>query len=117
MSPTLADLAHEAFTALDKALAAQADVVVQPAVPILYFGAEPAYRRSPLKIITVGLNPSLAEFPLEDPFLRFPAAEGQGPGERYLESLNDYYCVQPYDRWFNTYRGLLHGLNAGFHPG
>ena len=115
MPPTLTDLAHEAFSALDKALVVWPEVVVRPAVPILYFGDEPAYRQSSLKIITVGLNPSLAEFPHHDPFLRFPKAEGQGPGALYLESLNDYYREVPYDRWFNTFRGLLHGLHASFH--
>ena len=115
MSPTLTDLSHEAFSALDKALVARPELVVQPAVPILYFGNEPAYRRSPLKIVTVGLNPSLAEFPADNPFQRFPRAEGPGPGPVYLEALNEYYRVTPYRRWFNTFSGLLHGLDASFY--
>ena len=36
--------------------------VVNPSIPILYFGDEVAYRKSKLKVITVGKNPSLNEF-------------------------------------------------------
>lgn len=45
-------------------------VVVRPSMPILYFGDRPRFDASPHKIITVGLNPSKAEFPPADPFLR-----------------------------------------------
>lgn len=47
------------------------DVVVKPSIPILFFGNADAYFASPIKIITVGLNPSRVEFPNEDRFLRF----------------------------------------------
>lgn len=114
MSPTLTDLSHQAFSAYAKALVVTPEFVVQPAVPVLYFGDEPAYRRSPLKIITVGLNPSLAEFPADNPLMRFPKAAEQGPGPTYLEALNEYFRVSAYTRWFNTFGGLLHGLDAGF---
>jgi hypothetical protein len=38
-------------------------VVVKPSLPILFFGNSDEYFASPIKIITVGLNPSRVEFP------------------------------------------------------
>ena len=43
---------------------------VVPAVPILFFGDLQAYSASETRVLTVGLNPSLQEFPKESPFLR-----------------------------------------------
>ena len=62
---------------------------VTPAAPILFFGDLNAYRTSPVRVLTVGLNPSLHEFPVDEPFRRFPLACGhraQDPG-RYLDSI------------------------------
>lgn len=36
--------------------------VVNPAIPIIYFGDEPAYRKSKIKVVTVYLNTSDNEF-------------------------------------------------------
>ncbi len=47
--------------------------LVDPSCPILYFGDTCRYFASPLRVATVGLNPSLAEFPSNDPYQRFPA--------------------------------------------
>ena len=46
-------------------------VVVQPSIPILFFGDSAAYFASSVKVITVGLNPSKKEFDGPDPFHRF----------------------------------------------
>jgi hypothetical protein len=59
---SLAQLSDRAFLALDEADELVPEVVVRPAIPILFFGDIQQYRRSPLRIVTVGLNPSLAEF-------------------------------------------------------
>jgi hypothetical protein len=48
------------------------DFVVDPAIPILFFGNSNRYFKSPLRVITVGKNPSNEEFPKDDPFSRFP---------------------------------------------
>lgn len=40
------------------------ELVVKPSLPILYFGNLDAYRKSELKVITVGKNPSDNEFRL-----------------------------------------------------
>lgn len=50
---------------------------VRPSMPILYFGDRNAYAASPFRILTVGLNPSLAEFPTDTPWRRFPHGEPQ----------------------------------------
>ena len=49
---------------------------VTPAAPILFFGDLNAYRTSPVRVLTVGLNPSLHEFPVDEPFRRIPLACG-----------------------------------------
>jgi len=65
--------------------------------------------------MTTGLNPSQAEFPPDDPCLRFPKAHGAtsaSPG--YVAGLNDYFRTDAYWRWFNTYTSLLEGLGASY---
>ena len=52
---------------------------VSPAIPILFFGDLDAYAGSQQRVLTVGLNPSLIEFPADDPYHRFPLAEGRSP--------------------------------------
>lgn len=90
-------------------------VVTQSSRPIAWFGDTTAYAASPLRILTVGLNPSQVEFPASQPDRRFPAARGvQRACDAYIASLNDYFRIDPYRRWFNTYRTLLEGLQASF---
>lgn len=97
--------------------------VVRPSVPILYFGDLPAFLASSVRIVTVGLNPSLAEFPSENPYLRLPLAKGlkgplsHGRMANYLECLNRYYDVQPYTRWFGSYEPILNGMEASYYRG
>ncbi len=96
-------------------------------MPILYFGDLDAYCSSALKIVTVGLNPSQAEFPVEptrrerhltdDPWQRFPLARGcTAPDQRYPAALNGYFNTKPL-YWFETFRTMLEGVGASFHPG
>jgi hypothetical protein len=100
------------------------DKVVTPSMPILFFGDLLGYLRSPLKVITVGLNPSLAEFPDADPWARFPGAANLSPPlsvderKRYLYSLCDYFRVEPYREWFErSFEPLLNGLDASYFAG
>jgi len=121
---TLAELSRRAFRAFDEARSLVSDVVVTPAVPILYFGDVERFSRSPFRVVTVGLNPSLAEFPSVDPFARFRSAEGlQGletaeDERRYLAALSGYFGDRPnhdpYESWFRTFEGLLDGMDASF---
>ncbi len=97
--------------------------VVQPSIPILFFGDLAAYLSSPVRVITVGLNPSLAEFPANDPWRRFPAAAGLAPPltsdarETYLQALSDYFKTAPYRSWFNrSFEPVLNGLGASYYP-
>jgi hypothetical protein len=99
--------------------------VVRPSIPILFFGDSEQYYRSPLKVITVGLNPSRNEFPECDCFFRFPRARHVYPGilhgERYadyLAALNDYFRCYPYRQWFDSsFESLLNGLETSYYDG
>ena len=78
---------------------------VAPAVPILFFDDLHAYRASPLRVLTVGLNPSLHEFQADDPFRRFPLARDglDRMPRRYLDAM----CA------YDPYRGVVQRLRAG----
>lgn len=108
------ELANRAWKLYDHAVANANGVVVRPSMPILYFGDREAYRRSPLKIVTVGLNPSPNEFPIGDPWLRFPGGADVG---RYLGSLNAYFRTKAYDEWFASFEPILSGMGASYYAG
>ena len=92
---------------------------VTSAVPILFFGDLDAYWNSPLRAVTVGLNPSLKEFPADDPFRRFPLDSSNGDREpgRYLDSMSAYFRTDPYRSWFGTFEPLLNGAGASYYAG
>jgi hypothetical protein len=120
---SLAQISDQAFLALDEAGELVPEVVVRPAIPILFFGDIEQYRRSPLRIVTVGLNPSLAEFPTTGPLERFPAAtqlkglETAVDHDNYVRALSSYFREAPYGSWFGTFEGLLNGMDASFYDG
>ena len=92
---------------------------VTPAAPILFFGDLDAYRTSPLRMLTVGLNPSLHEFPAAEPFRRFPLAGdslGREPG-RYLDAMSAYFRTDPYRSWFGAFEPLLNGAGSSYYSG
>ena len=55
--PALKGLARRAFGVWEQARSQDAAAACA-AIPILFFGDFDAYMRSPLRVITVGLNPS-----------------------------------------------------------
>ena len=119
---TAARLAHEAWRIYRSAEESGSGFVVRPSIPILFFGDSRRYLRSPLKIITVGLNPSLKEFPTHDRFSRFPAARGVyseivrgGRSDEYIAALNGYFCTEPYTKWFASYEAILEGAGASYY--
>ncbi len=114
---SLVQAVMQARRAFDRA--ARWTCCVKPAVPILFFGDLDAYRASPLRVLTVGLNPSLHEFPADDPFRRFPLAEGSLGGEpsRYLDAMSAYFRTDPYVKWFSAFEPLLKGMRASYYPG
>ena len=104
-------LADRAFQHLDEARQRNRSVVPEDCAPVLYFGDLAAYGTSPLRIVTVGLNPSDREFPVASSWSRFPGAEYR---ESYLGSLNAYFSRDPLRGWFSSWREVLHGLDACF---
>lgn len=67
-------------------------------MPILWFGDKNAYKKSGLKIVTVGLNPSDREFRGNDnqqpsTKLRFPSFKGTM--ESLETALNEYFEKNP----------------------
>ena len=65
--------------------------------PILWFGNLQAYKASPLRILTVGINPSEDEYP-NNTFRRFPAWNELSV-ENYFNGLNEYFNEEAYN-WF-----------------
>ena len=92
---------------------------VSPAAPVLFFGDLAAYQASRLRVLTVGLNPSLHEFPPDSPFRRFPLAEGVTPLGRdiYLRALSAYFSISPYRSWFRSFEPLLNGAESSYYSG
>ena len=106
-----------AWRSFERAAALEARVT--PAVPILFFGDVESYLVSPLRVLTVGLNPSLSEFPRDDPFRRFPLAAGTGREDtgRYLDALSAYFRTDPYREWFGNFEPLLNGMGVSYYQG
>ena len=108
-------LGAEAFRLMEIALRRVPEVVVRPSAPILYFGDLSGFQQSSRRIVTVGLNPSLAEFPATDPWSRFPAASSEAD-EAYFSGLDRYFAEAPYRSWFTAFEPLLQGLGASYYP-
>ncbi|MCY3828466.1 MAG: hypothetical protein OXF89_04975 [Rhodospirillaceae bacterium] len=111
----LAPAVARAWSAFDTAASLSSRVV--PGAPILFFGDIEAYLASPLRVLTVGLNPSLHEFPPGEPFRRFPllaSDRDRAPG-RYLDAMSAYFRTDPYRSWFNTFEPLLNGAGASYY--
>ncbi|MCX2718921.1 hypothetical protein [Lentiprolixibacter aurantiacus] len=93
------------------------EYVVNPSLPIVFFGDISSYHNQNFKVITVGKNPSNREFQLYSErysYIRFPKFNDDPIS---LEtSLNDYFKVQPYRRWFDSFEPFLNGLNGSYYP-
>ena len=115
-TPQLEDLVAQAWHSFERA--APMRCRVNPAVPILFFGDIDAYRRSQTRILTVGLNPSLEEFPSHRPFRRFPLASTvtASDPDRYIRALSAYFRTDPYHTWFRNFEPLLNGAKASYYP-
>ena len=113
----LAQALAQSWRAFDRATGLPSRVT--RAAPILFFGNLVAYRASPRRVLTVGLNPSLHEFPEGKPFRRFPLIEGDGGREprRYLAAMSGYFRTYPYRAWFSTFEPLLNGAGASYYAG
>jgi hypothetical protein len=121
--PRLEALAAQAWDIHRHAEADGLEHLVRPSVPILFFGDSRSYVASRVRVLTVGLNPSREEFPRADPFSRFGCA-GRVDGSQdpdlttYLRSLNEYFRLNPYRKWFDpSFEPLLSGLGASYYAG
>ena len=92
---------------------ADAPCVLKPAIPILYFGDSAAFSRSPLRVVTVGLNPSGQEFLDGAGLRRFGAARGIYPAiltgtrrDAYRAALDGYFLADFYASWFAAFEPL-----------
>jgi hypothetical protein len=72
--PSRDDILRGSWAVFDRAVRNAPGAVIRPSVPNVWFGDLPAYEASPLRVVTVGLNPSNEEFPSTNPFCRFPGA-------------------------------------------
>lgn len=110
----------------DRLCRSESTAAIRRSIPILLFGDIDAYERSPLKVVTVGLNPSLREFPAASPWTRFPEGEvlhrlsrlGTDDRWRYVDALSAYFRNErsPYKRWFTSFDHVLRGAGASFYP-
>ena len=93
--------------------------VVEPSLPILFFGDIDAYANSKIKIITVGKNPSDNEFRIKktDPysFCRFPTWNGSP--HTLVDCLKPYFNRAPLKAWFSCYEPILNGADASYYAG
>lgn len=88
-----------------------------PAAPILFFGDLDAYLKSPIRVLTVALNPSSSEFPEINPYERFPGLEDPNLARKshnYLDALSCYFKIKPYTRWFSRLEPILRGFDASY---
>lgn len=89
------------------------ELVVSNSIPILFFGDLEAYLNSPMKIVTVALNPSDKEFSET----RFVTSEDVLTNTKsYASTLSSYFSFNPYTRWFNNFEKLLHHLKSSYYP-
>jgi hypothetical protein len=93
--------------------------LVLPSIPILFFGDSLQLAKSPLRVITVGLNPSREEFPRGAPFSRFPGSPEHDIDDldAYLAGLDGYFRADPYGWFDRSFEPLLRGLGASYYDG
>ncbi len=100
--------------------------VVPDSVPILWFGDVEAYDKSNPRIVTVGLNPSHVEFEdgsIRGTAARFPTASPlviktkltSSDIDVYKAAMNEYFCTNPYTKWFDRNEKLLNLLDASYY--
>ena len=94
------------------------NVIPQNIIPIHWFGNRKAYKKSTVRVVTVGLNPSDKEFRENDnmPFstkLRFPLYK-KGKPETLELALNDYFKANPYS-WFKHFECVLNGMGVSYY--
>jgi hypothetical protein len=99
--------------------------IVNPSIPILWFGDLEEYQGSAKRIVTLAINPSNDEFRLDKNdsygFVRFKQGrkiyfkDSLDDNDRlvFFNTLNKYYKDEPY-RWFKRLEAPLNCLNATY---
>ena len=90
--------------------------VVSNSIPIVWFGNLNSYEKSNTRILTIGLNPSKEEFPLNN-LPRFNIIDEnllKISNSTLINTLNDYFKINPYKRWFLKYNKLLNSIDASY---
>ena len=86
-------------------------------MPILWFGDYEKYKKSHVKIVTVGYNPSDNEFSQQ----RFGNLANKTINkislEDYINALNSYFYNAPYKRWFGHFSWYLQQFGSSFDNG
>lgn len=115
-------------SALDSSLVVT-DANGKRAIPILWFGDLNEYKESPVRILTVGINPSDREFKDNKGNINF---DFRFYGSTEIDLNNPNYCdytdilnryfkdgsqSHPYMRWFNKNEAALNGLGASYFGG
>lgn len=118
MNETLYEIMREYYDDFLKKQKSIPEVIVKDSFPIVWFGDMRKYFHSKVKVVTIGLNPSNNEFPMDNPNLRFPGAREayeQGKMGRVCDSLNGYFdCKRaPYWKWFIAYERALGFMKFG----
>lgn len=93
--------------------------IVESSIPVIWFGDMEKYRRSPLKIVTVALNPSKNEFSEDKRFGEFEKISKKTVLDReelfvFYEALSSYFKREPYWRWFRSFEDPLNALGASY---
>ncbi len=124
MDGTLEKIMRQYCDDFNQALADEnlAKYIVQNSIPVIWFGDLEKYQASPVKIVTVGLNPSWHEFLENDKRLlsnpRFKRVDLSSLNENNLNqlhlTLNEYFQINPYHRYFDGYEFALCYFGAGY---
>ncbi len=99
--------------------------VVNPSIPILWFGNYEKYKQSKKKIITIALNPSNKEFErtYTGDFQRFRNGHNlsvknnlsEQDKENLINDYNNYFETKPYIKWFDWFDKALKPLGASYY--
>lgn len=111
---SLKDIVARGFKELE--IAAKTNIAKSDWIPIPFFGDVEKYLKSELRVVTVGLNPSDAEF--EDfkkggkgPFSHFfDLDDSLSKEDKVIQACKTYFENRPYKNWFQNYNVLLKGL-------
>ena len=107
---SLDEVTRDAWAEWDRARLDAKDQAYIPAesAPVLWFGDLERYLRSPVKVLTLGVNPGPKTFPEQDPWVKFPDIRG----DRSLGAMTSACKAYPMDSWFSYWEPLIKPMGA-----